>query len=190
MKKQFILLSLLLGIATPVLAHTGVGTTHDFMAGFSHPWQGIDHMLVMVTIGFWASVLGGKARGLLPLSFLLLMAAGAGLGFAGISIPYAELGVASSVLLAGLAIGFNWRPSTAVAMGLVAVFAVFHGYVHAAETLSGTNQGAYALGFLLTTALLHGLGLGIGLFGEQTVKVLRMSLGVVATVVGVLLLAS
>jgi len=47
------------------------------------------------------------------------------------------------------------------AMAVVGLFALFHGYAHALEA-PATAAGAYILGFLSATALLQGLGLGLG----------------------------
>lgn len=188
--KKWALSIMLFGFVTPVWAHTGIGSTHGFMAGFVHPWQGVDHLLVMFAVGLWAYAQGGKQMWVLPLSFLLLMAIGAGLGFADFTLPYAELWVSLSVLVFGLIIGLNWQASTAWAMGLVAIVALFHGYVHAAEIARGANQIGYALGFLLTTTILQGLGIAAGLFGAKTFSLMRISLGLICAVVGVLLLAS
>ncbi|SJM96521.1 HupE/UreJ family protein [Crenothrix polyspora] len=189
MSKQLVLTSLLLGISQSALAHTGMGTTHGFMAGFVHPWQGVDHLLVMFVIGLWGCVLGGRALWILPLSFLMLMAAGAGLSFVGISLPFAELWVASSVVVFGLIIGFNTRLSEHWATGLVMVFALFHGYVHAEEITSGTAHLPYVLGFLVATALLHLLGIGAGLFSTKPVRILMISFGWACATVGCFLLA-
>ena len=188
--KKLVLSVMLFSFVTPVWAHTGIGITHGFMAGFVHPWQGVDHLLVMLAVGFWGCAFGCKQVWVLPLSFLLLMAIGAGLGFADITLPYAELWVSLSVLVFGLIIGLNWQTSGAWAMGLVAIVALFHGYVHAAEIASGADQIDYALGFLLTTAILHGLGIASGLFGAKTFSLMRISLGLICAAVGVLLLAS
>lgn len=187
---KIVVLSLMLfGFVTPAWAHTGIGITHGLMAGFAHPWQGVDHLLVMIAIGLWGCVLGGKQVWVLPLSFLLLMAIGAGLGFADIILPYAELWVSLSVLAFGLVISANWQTSAAWAMGLVAAVALCHGYVHAAEIAQGTDQMGYALGFLLTTAILHGLGIASGLFAAKTFSLMRISFGLICTGVGILLLA-
>ena len=190
MNKQFVLLSLLMGLCTPALAHTGIGANHNFMAGLSHPWQGLYHVLVMIAIGLWASVMDCQARWLLPLSFLLLMAVGANLEFAGIHLPYPELGVAGSMLLLGLTLGFNWQPSTPIALSLVALFAVSHGSVHAAEIAADQGQLPYAAGFLVTTALLHGIGLSAALLDSKTINGLRVGFGLLGTILGLALLAN
>jgi len=180
---------LLLALATPVSAHTGTGTMHSFVDGFVHPWLGIDHLLVMVAVGFWSSAQAGKLLWSIPLSFLLMTAAGAGLHFAGFTLLAAEQWVALSVPVFGMIVWRNFHASTAWVIGLLTVFALSHGYVHAFEIDAGADQAGYALGFLLATALLHGLGIVTGLLGVKTVNLIRISFGLVCTVVGVVLLA-
>ena len=53
------------------------------------------------------------------------------------------------------------RLPAASAMAVVGLFALFHGYAHALESPS-TEAGTYILGFLTATALLQGVGLGLG----------------------------
>ena len=89
-------------LSLPAQAHTGVGTVHGWVDGLSHPLLGIDHLLVMLAIGLWAAMRGGRSLWLLPMSFLLMMAAGAGLHFAGLTFDAAEAWVAFSVLASGL----------------------------------------------------------------------------------------
>jgi urease accessory protein len=173
----------------PAFAHTGAGAAHSFMDGFVNPWLGIDHVLVMFSIGLWGCLQGGKQIWLLPMTFLLCMTTGAALGFANNTLPYTELCVALSVLLCGLIISCNWKTNAACSMALIAVFALSHGYIHAEEIAKNADQTQYALGFLLTTTILHGLGIFAGLFGAKTFKMIQISVGLVCTAVGVLLLA-
>lgn len=176
-------------LSLPAQAHTGVGTVHGWVDGLSHPLLGIDHLLVMLAIGLWAAMRGGRSLWLLPLSFLLMMAAGAGLHFAGFSFDAAEAWVAFSVLASGLLVWGNYRISSGLAAVLVAGFALSHGYVHAAELQTGADASAYALGFLLTTAALHGLGLAAGLLGKSRLKTISVGFGLLCAVVGTTLLA-
>ncbi|MBX9870009.1 MAG: HupE/UreJ family protein, partial [Burkholderiaceae bacterium] len=60
----------LCGIAS---AHPGHGA--GLMAGIAHPLLGFDHLLAMVAVGVWAFQLGGRARWMVPVSFVTLMAA-------------------------------------------------------------------------------------------------------------------
>lgn len=159
--KTMLLATLL--VSLPVAAHTGTGTVHGFVAGLSHPVTGFDHLLTMAAVGLWAFNLGGRALWLLPLSFIGLMAAGAALGFHGIGLPHAESGITLSLVMLGLALWRGWSLSITLAAILTACFAVFHGYVHAAEARSAGGQVyAYSCGFLGATALLHGVGLVLG----------------------------
>jgi len=152
-------------------AHTGLETVAGFSAGFLHPLMGLDHLLTMMAVGLWAMYLGGRAVLLLPLAFLSLMTVGAGLAFAGYTLPQAEVGVTVSVVAAGLALWRGWQVPTLMAASITACFALFHGFVHAAEMapLNGSVP-FYALGFLSATALLHLAGMGLGWAGTHTRK--------------------
>ena len=161
-------LTALAGLATVLSAsgasaHIGQGDAHDMLHGFLHPFTGIDHVLAMASIGLLAAQLGGRAVWLVPASFLTMMVVSGALGMSGIALPYVDLGIALSVVALGALIATQARPSVAVAMGLAGVFAAFHGFAHGAELPAGDSGVAFALGFIPATALLHGLGLTIGL---------------------------
>lgn len=190
MTKQLMLLSSLLGLSQSALAHTGIGITQGFMAGFMHPWQGVDHVLVMFAIGLWGCLLGGKQVWALPLSFLGLMTIGAGLSFARLTLPYAEFWVTASVLVFGMVIGFNWQASAIFAMALAAAVGLCHGYVHATEITAGAAQSDYALGFLCATVCVQSLGIAASLLGAKALKALQIVFGLTATAAVVLLLAA
>ena len=69
------------------------------------------------------------------------------------------------------------RPPLWLAIAIVAVFAVFHGYAHGAELGPGASAVAYSAGFVVATGLLHGLGILIGLVhkwpsGRRVLRVL------------------
>ncbi|TKD26636.1 MAG: protein hupE, partial [Mesorhizobium sp.] len=51
---------LLLAAAMPAHAHVGIGTTASLSAGLMHPLSGLDHMAVMIAVGLWAALNGGK----------------------------------------------------------------------------------------------------------------------------------
>ena len=69
------------GFSSAALAHVGDHSHMGFTEGLLHPFSGLDHVLAMVAVGLWASQLGGRALWLLPLTFPVVMAAGAALGF-------------------------------------------------------------------------------------------------------------
>lgn len=150
--------------ATPALAHPGHATS-----GFLHPLSGADHLLAMIGVGLWASLLAvrkPKAAVLVPAAFLVMMAAGAAAGFAGIKLPLVEAVILASVLAIGLLIMAAVRLPAAAAMALVGLFALYHGYAHAIEA-PGNDTGGYILGFLLATALLQAAGLCVGVLARR-----------------------
>ena len=145
------------------LAHTGHGDHSGFIHGFMHPIGGLDHILAMVTVGLLAYQLGGRALWLVPASFLTVMAAGGLLGLAGVSFYFVEPGIAASVVVLGAIVALGLKPHVAAAMGLVALFAVFHGYAHGVEAPVAGSTAAYGAGFLAATALLHATGIAAGM---------------------------
>jgi urease accessory protein len=151
-----------LALATPAFAHTGVGAHgHGFAAGFLHPLMGLDHMLAMLGVGVWAAQLGKRAVWLVPAAFVAVMVAGAGLALSGIAMPMVEFGIAGSVLAIGALIAFGTRLPVGVAMGLVGLFALFHGHAHGTELPGFAHPAAYGAGFVAATALLHAGGVAI-----------------------------
>lgn len=170
-------------------AHTGVGDTSGFVHGFSHPISGLDHILAMVMVGVFAFQLGGRAIWMLPATFVLVMAAGGALGIAGISIPFVETGIALSVIVLGAIVALNVKAPVAVAMGIVGLFAIFHGHAHGAEMPENAGGAAYAAGFMIATALLHvaglGLGLGIARISEKRGSFVVRTAGGLAAVAGI-----
>lgn len=162
---KIVLSILLVAFSSVVSAHPG----HDLVgnnlasvyAGFIHPLTGWDHLLVMLAIGIWASKLGGKARWQLPLTFLSIMTLGAILGLAGITFSGVETAIAASVMAMGLLLAINLPIPAISRIGIVAIFAVFHGMAHGVELHSQQSYAALA-GMLVATALLHGAGLMLG----------------------------
>ncbi len=145
-------------------AHTGVEHAAGFSTGFGHPFSGLDHLLVMVAVGLWASQQGGRARILLPLVFVTVMAAGAVGGSSGLALPLVEHGILASVFVLGLLVALAARLPLGGAVALTAVFALFHGHAHGAEAPLSGSMTAYGIGFVTATALLHLAGLlGAGL---------------------------
>lgn len=145
------------------LAHTGHGGAGGFAHGFTHPLGGLDHVLAMVAVGLFAAHLGGRALWLVPATFVAVMALGGALGMTGAGLPFVETVIALSVVVLGLAVALRIGVPTPAAMALVGFFAIFHGHAHGAEMPADASGVAYAAGFMLATALLHGTGIALGL---------------------------
>ena len=161
-------LAVSVGLPTIASAHPGHEATPGFIHGFLHPLGGLDHILAMVAVGLFAARLGGRALWLVPASFVATMAAAGVAGMAGLALPYVEAGIALSLLVLGAAIAFEITMPVAAAMGLVALFAVFHGHAHGAEMPETMSGLAYGAGFLAATAALHAVGIGLGLLIGRT----------------------
>jgi len=156
-------LMLAMSSIAPAEAHTGQGALGGFQAGFAHPLFGVDHLLAMLAVGIWGAQMGGRRVWTLPVTFPLIMTLGAIGGMAGLYLPDVELGIALSVLVLGLAIAIAWRPFEWVALTLIAIFAVFHGYAHGVELPNAADPAAYSAGFVIATGAIHVIGIGIGL---------------------------
>ncbi len=149
-------------LATPALAHTGLDLQHSFAGGFAHPFLGLDHLLAMVAVGLWAGLVGGRTVFAWPLSFVAMMAAGAGLGLAGVSLPGVETLIALSVAALGLAVAMQVPLPLLAGAAVCGLFALAHGFAHGAELPEGASALGYGAGFMLATAALHGAGVGLG----------------------------
>jgi urease accessory protein len=179
--------------ATAAEAHTGAGSTAGLAHGFLHPLGGLDHLLAMICVGLFACFLGGRALWLVPASFVAMMAVGGVLGFAGVGLPFVELGIALSIVVIGGALALGRSLPLTAAMALAGFFAVFHGHAHGAEMPAAASGLAYGLGFLAATALLHGAGLALGFgldkFAGTASRMLARAGGAVVGLSGLAILA-
>lgn len=154
---------------TPAAFAHDWGVAHaSFAAGLAHPFAGLDHVLTMLAVGLWAVQLGGAARWRVPLAFIAAMAGGAWLASAhGASLFAIESLIGLSVIALGLLSVWAVRLPTRWAAGIVALFALAHGAAHGSEMPPLATGWGYGVGFLLATAGLHGLGLGLGRLLQQ-----------------------
>ena len=145
-------------VALPAAAHTGHPTS-GLVDGAVHPLLGWDHLLAMLAVGVVATMVSDRRTAwLLPAGFVGGMVAGGLVGMAGVAFPGIELAVAASVLLLGVAVSGavgtarRWLPAVAL------LFGTAHGLAHGAELPSGAAPLAYLGGFVVATAVLHGVG--------------------------------
>lgn len=150
--------------AGPALAHhamdseTPTTLAQGLLSGLAHPVIGPDHLAFVVGIGILSAFM--RRGWTLPAIFLLAGAFGTALHLGGIGVPGAELLVALSVLLAGLAIWLHGRTPLAIAAALCGFGGMVHGYVQA-ESIVGAEPsplGAYLAGLALVQL---GIALGV-----------------------------
>lgn len=156
-------LALLPAIASAHPGHDGGhDLTWDFAGGFAHPVFGLDHLLAMIAVGIWAAQLGGRARWIVPATFVGVMTAAAAFGQNGVVPAGMEQMIAASLLAFGLMIAMANRIPLSAGLGLTALFAAFHGFAHGSELPATSSGFSYGLGFVIGTALLHAAGYGLG----------------------------
>jgi urease accessory protein len=155
------LLAALILFAPAAAAHPehGGGLWH----GLAHPFTGIDHLLAMVLVGVWAARRSGWARLLLPAAFVGSMPGGALLGLAGLALPAVEPMILASIVVFAAALLAAARVPPVPSALLIGLFGLFHGYAHLAEMPDGAPLAAFATGMVAGTALLHAIGVALGL---------------------------
>ena len=125
----------------------------------------------------------------LPIVFPLLMVVGAVLGMRAIPLPPVELGIAVSVFVLGLCVAGAWRAPAWLAVAIVAVFALFHGYAHGRELPSAADPVGYSAGFVLATGLLHVGGIAFAVLAARVRRVpLTRAAGAAIALAGVFFL--
>lgn len=175
----------------------GAAEAHDLGAGIglasglAHPFTGMDHLLAMVAVGLWAAQQGGRALWAVPAAFVAMMGAGAGLAIAGIGLPLVEAQVAGSLLVLGCLVATGLRLPVGVGASIAGAMAVCHGQAHGIELPLAAAPAVYAAGFLVATAALHGVGIGLWrLAGSgRSAALARVGGGAVAAT-GLMLLAA
>lgn len=163
MKRTALSALLLLAAAVPAYAHVGVGATSSFAAGFSHPLSGLDHMTVMIAVGLWAALKGGKAIWAWPAAFVGVMLVGGALGMLHMPLPFVEPGILASVVALGLLVALAVDLPVSAGVAIIGLFALFHGHAHGTEVPENAGGLEYIAGFAVATAALHAVGIAAGL---------------------------
>lgn len=150
--------------AMSAAAHPGHdGAGHGgFLAGLLHPMLGVDHLLAMLAIGLWSVRQQGSLRRFVPGLMLAGMWGGAALAWNGLPLPGVEIGIALSVLLAGVLVATLTRLPGMLGGSLVAAFMLFHGHAHGSELPAGASLLTYLIGFSLATVVIAVVGKGLG----------------------------
>jgi urease accessory protein len=161
--KRIILTASLIAFSHAASAHTGLLPTDGFSDGFQHPFLGLDHFLVMLGLGLWASSQRRQIAGQAIALFLLFMPSGALLGLAGFDFAHVETAILVSLLSFGIALGYGTdKLPKAIILISIAVFAAMHGLAHGSEMPAAASAYAYIAGIVSGTAVLHVSGLIAG----------------------------
>lgn len=188
LKRLSLSASIFSAAAAPAFAHLNPEEHGSFMAGFSHPLFGMDHILAMVVVGLWAAQIAqgektGKALWLVPAAFVGMMAFGCVLAVSGVELPFVEPAILASVIALGLVVAIAVHLPTLTCATIVGLFALFHGHAHGGE-LGSAGALQFGLGFVVATTLLHLAGIAAGLGIARVSPYVARVLGGVTALVG------
>ena len=169
-------------------AHSLVSGYSGFGSGFSHPMLGFDHFLAMFGVGVWGAQMGGRKIWSLPMSFPLIMCVGALIAISNIfAFIFVEQTIALSVIVLGFIIFIKWSPNELIAILVISIFALFHGYAHGVELPRANDPISFIIGFVLSTGLIHLFGIGTGYFCDKFYNgKLSRIIGILITITGLI----
>jgi urease accessory protein len=171
--------------AGPAFAHPGHIETSSFAAGIAHPLSGLDHIAVMIAVGLWAALKGGRALWVWPAAFVGVMLVGGALGMAQVMLPFVEPGILASVLVLGLLVTLAVDLPVVTGAVIVGVFALFHGHAHGSEIAENVSGFEYMAGFALATATLHLTGIAFAqLMAKAHLRPVIRAAGALCAVIG------
>jgi urease accessory protein len=151
-------------------AHSMAFTAVDWNSGFLHPLQGLDHIVAMLAVGFWAAQLRDVAMWVLPLTFVSVMELGGLLGSSGFELNYAETIILSSGFVLSILAVKNVQFDLKISALIVGFFALFHGFAHGSEIANSADLVSYSVGFICATSLLHLAGIWLA----RSVKIMNL----------------
>ncbi|MGR9116918.1 MAG: HupE/UreJ family protein [Gammaproteobacteria bacterium] len=165
--KSFCLGLTFLAYAAQAEAHTFGAEGAGLLAGMAHPFIGVDHLLAMLAVGIWAGQLDRDGVWRIPLVFIGMMCVSALMAAYGPALPLLELGIAMSVLILGILVLSAARLPIGMDVLLIGILAIGHGYAHGLEIPEAASELLYGAGFVLATALLHMMGITLGLIARR-----------------------
>lgn len=183
MKKWSVaLLSFLPALA---MAHLGHDHAHSgFMAGFIHPFTGLDHLVMALGFGvlLWSAAKQWKIAGVIALSITLIV--GFLVGAQGlVPVNIAEYGIVASLVITAIAL---WTKSNKVLPVAAALLASFHGMAHGVELAHAGHIVALVTGMVAGMALIYLGGLVLGAVLTRYVPYGKKIVGACAAVVAVI----
>jgi len=176
------LLALLPALA---MAHPGHDHEHSgFIAGFIHPFTGLDHLVMALAFGvlLWSAAKQWKIAGVITLSVTLII--GFLIGAQGlVPVNVAEYGIVASLVVTAIAL---WTKSNRILPIAAALLASFHGVAHGVELAHSGHVVALVIGMVSAMALIYCGGLALGAALTRYVPYGKKIVGACAAVVAVI----
>ena len=130
-----------------------------FEAGFYHPVLGFDHLLAMIAVGMISTLYAKKEVFIIPSVFVVFMSIGSIFAIKNINFLDNEFSISLSLIVLGFVILLKNKLPIIMTISFVGFFGFFHGHAHGTEMPGMTSLNNYILGFILSTSLLHILGI-------------------------------
>lgn len=200
MKKYLIAAGAFLSMSSPALAHHPLGGlpmetfSHGVLSGIGHPILGFDHLFFIALVGIAALYTG--RRYLTPAAFIVAMLVGTLAMSLGTGLPATEIVIGLSLLVLGGIVLSGRALGVASAIGLFALFGLFHGSAFGgsiAAQEAGVG-GAVLIGYLIglgvtqyAVALAAGWIVGTVLKATEATAVQARLAGAVVAGVGIFL---
>lgn len=186
----FIVLASILLTSTTATAHPiGPASAGGLLAGFAHPWLGLDHLLATFLVGLLSIKMADRFLWILPASFFGVISLGIAIGTTGLQFHGIEPMLAASVVVLGAVLAAAARRPNILLVAMVAVIGLLHGHVHGTE-LPAHGALLYAAGLLAAMVTIQLLGMTIGkqLLSKKYEDLKLRIVGCLATCAGLLLL--
>ena len=156
-------------ISIPAVAHhlpPGFEDVDEFdqarmVSDLLHPFTGLDHLLLALSIGWLAFTGGARRGGVLAASFLGSLSLGMLAGRFGSGLPMPEHGIAPSVVVTGLVLGYAARRLPYSALLLAVLAGLWHGNAHGAEMSAAASFIGFGATLLAGTASIVLAGTGL-----------------------------
>ena len=113
-----------------------------------------------------------------------VMLVGAVLGMAHVQVPFVEPGILASVVALGLLVALAVDLPVTAGIAIIGLFALFHGHAHGTEVPENAGGFGYMIGFAAATAILHMIGIGMGLACGLRHRALTRAIGAVCAAIG------
>lgn len=158
--------------STSVSAHVGHGPdgvmATSFFSGITHPLTGLEHLLMLLGLGFLVSQSKGNNRQLSLITIAVFsMVVGVGLGILSGIVIGVESIIMASIFVVAFAV---WQNKQQQASALSKVFSygpialvVFHGWAHGLEA-PASQLFSFVPGMMLSAAMLMSIGCVVGRF--------------------------
>lgn len=126
----------------------------DLISGLLHPLTSLEHVSIMLMVGYGFSRFGKPASLALSCLFISWMMAGVGLSLTQFAIPNVDVLVSLPVLILLGMIVFPHKKTAFWTVLMSAILATMHGYQHAYDIWLDANALDYTCGFAGATLFL------------------------------------